>query len=245
MNGDTRNAFLEKAVVRENSPENKFIVVEGVIGVGKTSLARLLRDRWMAQTYFENFEQNPFLTRGFYEDQANMAFNTEIFFLLNRFRQQRDINKQQGLVLSDYLFEKSWIFAQMNLSADDREIFHDTYKSFTSQVRRPDLVVLLQTDLETLLRRIYFRDREFERNLSPAYLENLNDQYYQFFSSYNEAPVLRIQTSGLDFVNDPGDLEKICVMIEDRVKGQVQLSFKSSSSRSGDSRVSQPQEVQI
>lgn len=227
MNVDTRNAFHEKAIVRENRILDKFIVIEGVIGVGKTSLARLLRDRWRAKAHFESFEQNPFLTKGFYEDHANFAFNTEIFFLLSRFRQQRQIQMEKGLVLSDYLFEKSWIFAQMNLSGEDWEIYRSTYESFAYQVRTPDLVVLLQADLETLLRRIYFRDREFERGLSPAYLESLNNEYYRFFSAYSKAPVLRIQSSGLDFVNDPDDLEKICVMIEDRVKGQVQLDLKA------------------
>lgn len=208
--------------------KDSFIAVEGNIGVGKTSLTRLLRDRWKAHAGFEVFEDNPFLTRGFYNDRDQHAFNTEIFFLLTRFRQQQGLVEKKGPVVCDYLFDKNWIFARMNLEGEDRETYRSVYESFQPQLRRPDLVVLLEADLETLLRRIYFRDREFERSLSPAYLERLSNEYYSFFSSYEQAPVLRVPCSGLDFVSDPEDLEQVCGMIENRLSGQVQLSLEGS-----------------
>jgi deoxyguanosine kinase len=209
----------------------KYIVVEGVIGVGKTSMAKMLSQRWEAQretqTCFEIFEENPFLTGGFYKNTPEFAFNTEIFFLLSRFRQQRALNAMENLVVSDYFFEKNWIFAQLNLKGADLEIYKALYDRFMPEIRTPDLIVFLQADLETLMRRIYFRDREFERSLSPTYLESLMNKYYRFFSTYTKAPVLTIQTNGLDFVNDPADFRKMAALIEERISGQVQLSLQT------------------
>ena len=211
---------------------NKYVVIEGVIGVGKTSMARMLSQRWQAQTCFEIFEENPFLTGGFYKNTPEFAFNTEVFFLLSRFRQQRGLNSSlenpvPSLFVSDYFFEKNSIFAQLNLKDEDLAIYLSLYERFLPEIRTPDLVVFLQADLETLMRRIYFRDREFERSLSPTYLENLMNEYYRFFSSYTKAPVLTIPTTGLDFVNDPADFKKICSVIEERLSGKVQLSLKT------------------
>jgi deoxyadenosine/deoxycytidine kinase len=206
---------------------DKLIVVEGPIGVGKTSLVRMLSDRWKARSVFEVFEENPFLTKGFYEDTTKFAFNTEIFFLLSRFRQQQELREAKGLIVSDYLFEKNWIFARMNLTPSDLEIYRAVYDQFLPQIRQPDLVISLKADLESLMRRIYFRDRNFERSISPAYLEHLMSDYYYFFSTYTKAPVLNIATAGLDFVNDPRDFNKLVGLIEDRIQGQVQLAFQN------------------
>ena len=147
----------------------------------------------------------PFLTNGFYEDTTRFAFNTELFFLLSRFRQQQQLKQAKGLIISDYFFEKNAIFAKMNLKAEDHRIFNDVYQRFLPEVRQPDLIILLKADLESLMRRIYFRDRRFERSLSPSYLEGLMNEYTQFFSSYTNVPILTIPTAGLDFVNDPRD----------------------------------------
>lgn len=228
MNWNTKKEFDPKAT--DFGGRDVYVAIEGVIGVGKTSLTRLLRDRWQAQAVFEGFETNPFLTQGFYDDREAHGFNTELFFLLTRFRQQKQVLEQSGPVVGDYIFEKNWIFARMNLKDEDKRIYENVYRAFVPELRRPDLVVLLQADLETLLRRIYFRDREFERSLSPEYLEKLSNEYYRFFSSFVEAPILRIQTSGLDFVNDPNDLDKVCSLIEDRLSGQVQLPLTQSQS---------------
>jgi len=200
-----------------------------------------LKRRWAVEAHLEVFEQNPFLTQGFYEDPQSRAFNTEVFFLLTRFKQQKNLVERSGTLVSDYIFQKNWIFAQMNLSGEDKQIYHELYDSFQAKLRKPDLVVLLQADLETLLRRIYFRDREFERALSPDYLEKLAAEYYRFFASYSEAPVLRVQTSGLDFVKDPGDLEKVCTVIEQRIRGQVQLSLNTRKVMKGEMSAAETQ----
>lgn len=233
MSFDTRKSFSDKAGLPQTQDKIQnwagrrvHVAIEGVIGVGKTSLTRLLQERWACQALLEGYEQNPFLTRGFYDDQKTHGFNTEIFFLLTRFRQQEELQRSSRSVISDYLFQKNWIFAQMNLTGLDLDIYRITYDNFSKQVIKPDLVVLLEADLETVLRRIYFRDREFERSLSPAYLERLQTSYYQYFSSFSESPLLRINTQGLDFVKDPADFAKIAENIEERLRGQKQLSLK-------------------
>lgn len=205
-----------------------FVAIEGPIGVGKTSLTRLLSQRWQCQAHFEHFEDNPFLTRGFYEDRKALGFNTEIFFLLSRFKQQETFRHLTGTHLVDYLFEKNRIFSELNLQGVDRRIYDLTYDNFIEHIRKPDLVVLLEADLESLMRRIYTRDREFERNLCPSYLEKLNQAYFRFFAEYDKAPVLRISTSELDFVRDQQDFESIAERVEERLKGQVQLSLANS-----------------
>ncbi|MDB5036659.1 MAG: Deoxyadenosine kinase [Bacteriovoracaceae bacterium] len=219
--------FKEVNETNPLSTSDKLIVIEGPIGVGKTSLVRMLCDRWKAAPLFEVFEENPFLTNGFYEDTPKFAFNTEIFFLLSRFRQQQQLKDAKGLIISDYFFEKNAIFAEMNLDSKDLEIYKSVYDRFVPEVRQPDLIILLKADLESLMRRIYFRDRRFERSISASYLESLMNDYYHFFSSYTKAPVLTIPTAGLDFVNDPRDFNRTVSLIEDRIQGQVQLTLKT------------------
>lgn len=228
------NQWLQAANLKEfqeplsSRITDRLIAVEGPIGVGKTSLVRMLADRWKSASLFENFEENPFLTKGFYEDTAKFAFNTEIFFLLSRARQQDDCKDRKGLIVSDYLFEKNVIFARMNLSQKDLGLYTAVYDRLVPEIRTPDLIILLKADLETLMRRIYFRDRDFERSISPSYLEQLMNDYYHFFSSYTKAPVLSISTVGLDFVNDPKDFNRLVALIEDRIQGQVQLTLKTA-----------------
>lgn len=246
MTFDTRKSFSDKAQLSKNPQTPDFLVgrdllvaVEGVIGVGKTSLVRMLKDHWHLGAHYEIFEKNPFLIQGFYEDQKANAFDTEVFFLLSRLRQHQAFQPLQGVHLVDYLFDKSWIFAQMNLPTGDQELFSQLYESFKPRTRKPDLVILLQADLETLMRRIYFRDREFERSLSPNYLEKLSNAYYEYFTQYSEAPVLRIPTTGADFVNDPEDFKAICNVLEERIRGRVQLSLDTPA-RSADRVIEGP-----
>lgn len=232
---DTRKSFPHKvpnpaspilnATTLPEGLTRPYIAIEGPMGVGKTSLARLLRDRWNCEVMLEDYEQNPFLTRGFYQDRKAYGFNTEIFFLLSRYRQQEALARAVEATVSDYLFDKNWIFAAMNLEGVDREIFKITYDNFSKTIRVPDLVILLEADLETILRRIYFRDREFERDISPAYLERLCFEYTRFFRTFSKAPVLKISTNKLDFVKDPEDFEKIALAVEERLLGLEQLSF--------------------
>jgi len=183
------------------------------MGVGKAALARLLSDRWGGKACFESIE-DPFV------GQDSRAFDRELFYLLTRFRQQRDVCEANGLKISNYLFGKSWIFAQMNLPEADLPIFQRVYDSLVDEVPAPDLVLLLQADLETLLRRNYLKNPKFDKSLSPDHLEALIQRYYHFFSFYTKAPVLKIPCASLDFVTDSNDLERIVCLIEDRLNGK-------------------------
>lgn len=203
--------------------QNRLIAIEGVIGVGKTSLGRLLSSKWKSPCHFEVFEENPFLTGGFYDNQKGMAFNTEVFFLLSRFRQHRELKETHGLQLIDYLFEKNMIFASLNLDEKDLAVYQSVYKTLLPQIRNPDLVIYLKADPETLLRRIYFRDRQFERSITSQYVEKLIQRYQKFFQTYSDAPVVTIDVSGMDFVSDMEDLRQISSLVESRLSGNVQL----------------------
>ena len=181
-----------------------YIVIEGVIGVGKTALTRLLGERLGVATFFEKFEENPFLSN-FYSDRARYAFQTEVFFLLNRYRQQQSEVQpaaDTGSVAGDYLFAKTRLFASLNLSGDELTLFDQLYDALARQIARPDLVVYLQASLDTLMARIYQRDRSFERNMDPRYIEHLSGVYEQFFDGYSDTPLLKIQTDHLDLVRD-------------------------------------------
>ncbi len=209
------------------SLKNKFIVVEGPIGVGKTSLVRLLTEKWNAEGIYETFEENPFLTSGFYKDKANYAFNTEVFFLLSRVREQLEISKKKGTLIADYFFEKNALFSELNLSHQDLEIYKTVYETFQLRTRTPDLVVYLYADVETLLQRVHQRDRQFERSISKEYLESLSKTYNRFFGNYTNAPILPINTRGIDFVRDPQQFSRIAGLIEERILGYRQLSLKT------------------
>ena len=195
-----------------------YIVIEGVIGVGKTALTRLLGERLGVSTFFEKFEENPFLSN-FYSDRARYAFQTEVFFLLNRYRQQQaEVQPAvvQGNVVGDYLFAKTRLFAGINLAGDELALFEQIYDALNKQVARPDLVVYLQASLDTLMSRIYQRDRSFERNMDPRYIEGLSRAYEQFFEGYSDTPVLKIETDHLDLIRDVAAQQRV---IEAIVRG--------------------------
>jgi deoxyguanosine kinase len=188
-----------------------YIVIEGVIGVGKTALTRLLGERLGVATFFEKFEENPFLSN-FYSDRARYAFQTEVFFLLNRYRQQQSEVQpaaDTGSVAGDYLFAKTRLFAGLNLSGDELVLFDQLYDALARQIARPDLVVYLQASLDTLMARIYQRDRSFERNMDPRYIEHLSGVYEQFFAEYSDTPLLKIQTDHLDLVRDSSAQQEV------------------------------------
>jgi deoxyguanosine kinase len=181
-----------------------YIVVEGPIGVGKTVLTRLLGEQMALPTVFEQFEENPFLSN-FYIDRARYAFQTEVFFLLNRYRQQESLVKpasETGDLASDYLFAKTRLFAGMNLAGDELKLFEQIYEALAEQVAKPDLVVYLRASVGTLMDRIYRRDRWFERSMDRQYIERLAEVYETFFDSYKGSPLLTIDTDKLDFVAD-------------------------------------------
>ncbi len=181
-----------------------YIVVEGVIGAGKSTLARLLAQPFHAEALLEVVEENPFL-QSFYGDRARYAFQTETFFLLSRYRQQQSIVQptvEQHNLVSDYLFAKNRIFARLNLQGDEWDLFLQLYGALSERVPKPDLVVYLQAGVDTLMGRIAKRDRSFERKMDRDYIVRLRDAYEDFFARYRETRVLSIETDELDLVRD-------------------------------------------
>ena len=182
----------------------RYIVVEGVIGVGKTTLARLLAQPFAAETLLEVVEENPFL-QSFYTDRTRYAFQTETFFLLSRYRQQQSVVRPlvgTRHLVSDYLFAKNQIFARLNLQGDEWDLFLQLYDALSERVPKPDLVIYLQADVDTLMARIAQRDRPFERNMDRGYIEQLHAAYDRFFAGYTETPLLALDTDMLNLVRD-------------------------------------------
>ncbi len=186
----------------------RYIVVEGVIGVGKTSLVKLLATRAAARVNLEVVEENPFLSR-FYQDRAGYAFQTQIFFLLSRFRQQQMLVQPelfQDLLVSDYLFAKDRIFANLNLADDELALYDQLAGILEDRILKPDLVIYLQASTDLLMERIRQRGRSFERGMDRGYIESLNKAYNFFFHHYSDTPLLVVGADHLDYVGVPADL---------------------------------------
>jgi deoxyguanosine kinase len=189
-----------------------YIAIEGVIGVGKTTLARLLQLSFDAELLLEVFEENPFLS-DFYADRERYAFQTQIFFLLSRYHQQRrvvsDVLSRGKDLIADYTFEKDALFAGINLHGDELEMYYKVHEALAEKVTAPDLVVYLRADTEALMRRIAYRDRPYERNMEREYIQELNQAYETFFADHKSrrSPVLVIDTNTLDYVHRDEDLK--------------------------------------
>jgi len=189
----------------------RYIVVEGVIGVGKTSLTKLLATQTGGRLNLEVVEENPFLAK-FYQDRSSFAFQTQIFFLLSRYRQQQKLHQEDlfaSTLISDYLFAKDKIFANLNLADDELVLYNQIAAILEQNVRRPNLVVYLQARTEVLLQRIQWRGRTFEQDMDASYLDALNGAYSYYFHHYKETPLLVVNTDNLDFVNVPRDFEML------------------------------------
>jgi deoxyguanosine kinase len=200
-----------------------YIAIEGVIGVGKTTLARLLQPAFAADLLLEVFEENPFLS-DFYSDRQRYAFQTQIFFLLSRYHQQRravpEILATGKPLLSDYTFAKDSLFALINLVGDELETYKRLHEALAEKITLPDLLVYLRASTDTLMQRIALRDRSYERNMERGYIETLNQTYEEFFSKpYDNTPVLTIDTDPLDFVHHPEHL----TLIENRIRETLNL----------------------
>lgn len=179
-----------------------YIVVEGVIGAGKTTLATMLADYLEGKPIKEEVEENPFLAR-FYRDQEAFRFQTQIYFLLSRFRQQGSLTEPDlfsQYVVSDYLFAKDRIFACLNLDDDELALYDRVHTALEEQIPGPDLVIYLQASTDRLMGRIAKRDREFERSIDRDYIQKLNEAYNYFFFHYDAAPLLVVNTDDIDFV---------------------------------------------
>jgi len=184
-----------------------YLSIEGVIGVGKTTLARLLQERFQSQILLEVFEENPFLTK-FYEDRARYAFQTQVFFLLSRYHQQNlsvpEILQAKKNLITDYTFAKDALFARINLQGDELDMYYNVHDALAEKIPLPDLVVYLAADTSVLMQRIAQRDRPYERSMEESYIATLNDAYDDFFDNYFQGvPVLRIDTNDLNFVSNP------------------------------------------
>ncbi len=203
----------------ENS-EVKYISIEGVIGAGKTSLARKLKDKLNAQLILEQFEVNPFLEK-FYGDRRRFAFQTQMFFLINRFKQQEQLNQENlftEFIVCDYVFDKDKIFAYLNLTGEELKLYEALFPLLARNLRKPDLVVYLQSSVDRLMYNIKKRNRKIERNLTMNYIEELSEAYNHFFFRYNETPLLIVNSSEIDFVNSEEDFDELFKQIfrEDR-----------------------------
>jgi deoxyadenosine/deoxycytidine kinase len=195
--------------------DTRYIVTDGPIGVGKTSLTTLLADELGARLVLERAEDNPFLS-DFYRDPDSYRFQTQLFFLLNRFRQQEEMFQPDlftRVTISDYLFEKDRIFAYLNLSDHELSLYEQVYRMLEAKIVRPDLVIFLQADTDRLLQRIKKRGRPFEKEMDRDYIAAVNEAYNQFFFRYSETPLLVINTSDIDFVNRREDLDDLIKQI--------------------------------
>jgi deoxyguanosine kinase len=202
-----------------------YLAIEGVIGVGKTTLARLIQHTFQANLLLEVFEENPFLS-GFYADRERYAFQTQIFFLLSRYHQQRkgvaDCLAGGENLIADYTFEKDALFAQINLRGDELEMYYRVHEALAEKVIPPDLIIYLKADTDILMQRIAVRDRPYERNMERHYIEDLNQAYDIFYtnSQVRRSPVLTLETNLLNYVDRPEDLREV----ESRIRQALRLA---------------------
>jgi len=198
---------------KDDQMQNKlnFVAIEGVIGAGKTTLAELLSERNGSRLVLEQFEENPFLPK-FYENRKRYAFQTQLAFLASRFKQQQNMTSPDlfdECIISDYIFEKDRIFARLNLDDDELALYDNIYGIMTGISARPDLVIYLQSSVDRLLKNIDSRGRDYEKHITPEYLQELSDAYNQFFYHYNKSPLIIINATKIDFVNNPDHLTYI------------------------------------
>ena len=201
---------------------SKYIVVEGPIGVGKTSLANKLALEWDAELILENVDDNPFLSK-FYKNQREVSFQTQLYFLLTRTRQVQAF-KQQDIFskprVSDFMLQKDRLFAQVTLSNEEYDLYDQLYSYMTVDIPKPDLLIYLQAPVEVLVKRIKKRGRNFEKSITNQYLEKLNTTYLKFFNSYNGSPLLVVNAEDIDFVNNKNDYQNLLDKIDKIDKGK-------------------------
>ncbi len=198
-----------------------YIAIEGPIGVGKTSLAQALGLKIGARIVLEDTDSNPFIAR-FYQDPEKYAFPVQLYFLLTRYNQQRQLAQQDlfaQATVTDYLLAKDRIFARLNLDPDELVLYEGVYRLLDGQLARPDLVVYIRARVAVLAQRLRKRNRTFERHISMEYLERVSAAYRDFFFYYDETPLLVVDSSEIDFVDDPGDLEDLLREIDRTVTG--------------------------
>ncbi|MFQ5901013.1 MAG: deoxynucleoside kinase [Thermodesulfobacteriota bacterium] len=199
----------------------KYIAVEGPIGVGKTSLAELLCQEFGGKGVYEDVETNPFL-KDFYLDRKKYALQTQLFFLLARYQQQRELNQQDlfdKVIVSDYLFAKDWMFACINLDDNEIILYQQIYKMLDAEIPTPDLVIFLNATSGVLMDRIRQRGKGFEKGIEMDYLDRVTQAYRRFFFHYNKGPLLVVDVSDIDFVNSQDDFKSLVKEIRHMKKG--------------------------
>ena len=217
---------------KESKADIKYIAIEGVIGAGKTTLAKKIKDRLNAELLLEQFDANPFLEK-FYSDRKRYAFQTQMFFLINRFKQQEELSQEdlfRDFIVSDYLFEKDRIFAYLNLNNEELKLYESLYPLLARSLRKPELVVFLQSSADRLMHNIKKRNRKIERALNRNYIEELSEAYNHFFFRYNSTPLLIVNSTEIDFVNSDDDFEELFKQIFREDRG-VKEYFKPESKR--------------
>ena len=211
----------------------QYIAIEGPIGVGKTTLSRLLAEEFNFKLNLEDVHGNPFLAE-FYKDRNKYAFQTQVFFLLSRYQQQKELVQkdlfQQGFV-ADYIFAKDRIFAMLNLSDEELILYESLYNLLDARILKPDLVIFLQASTEVLRDRIKKRKIPYEKNINSDYLEDLAQAYNRFFFSYNETPLLVVNCSEIDFVEKPDDYRNLLKEIVQMRKQKLDKHYVSISSK--------------
>ena len=209
-----------------------YIAVDGPIGAGKTTVVDKLTERLDANKVLEDWSTNPFL-RAFYDGKPGAAFQTELFFLLSRYRQQQELLQRQlftQATLSDYVFEKSRLFAYLNLDDSELLIFDKLFALLSEGVPKPDLVVYLQAPTEVLMKRVKARGRPEEANFAEEYLAEVNRAYNHYFFHYSATPLLVVNTEDVDFVKNPEDTDDLLKQIRGMGKGTQYYVPRSSRS---------------
>lgn len=204
--------------------EINYISIEGVIGAGKTSLAKKLAEKLESQFIFEEYEKNPFLEK-FYGDRKRFAFQTQMFFLINRYEQQKRLNQGDlfsNFIVSDYIFEKDKIFAYLNLNGEELKLYESIFPLLERDLPKPDLVVYLQSSIDRLMLNIKRRGRKIERELSRNYIAELSEAYNNFFFKYNNTPLLIVNTTEIDFVNKQKDFDELFNQIFRKDRGFIE-----------------------